>query len=80
MNRRGAGVFFCLIAALFFCCWNLSAAMFMGGGASWSMDLFAAGLEYTGIFLPVLSVVNLIEMCIRDRYKPVPACLPYKGE
>ena len=51
---------FCLIAALFFCCWNLSAAMFMGGGASWSMDLFAAGLEYTGIFLPALSVVNLI--------------------
>lgn len=60
MNRRGAGVFFCLIAALFFCCWNLSAAMFMGGGASWSMDLFAAGLEYTGIFLPAISVVNLI--------------------
>lgn len=31
-----------------------------GRGASWSMDLFAAGLEYTGIFLPALSVVNLI--------------------
>ena len=60
MNRRGAGVFFCLIAALFFCCWNLSAAMFMGGGASWSMDLFAAGLEYTGIFLPALRVIYLI--------------------
>ena len=52
MNRRGAGIFFCLIAALFFCCWNLSAAMFMSGGAT--------GLEYTGIFLPALSVVNLI--------------------
>ena len=60
MNRRGVGAVFCLMAAMFFCTWNLSAAVFMSSITSWDMGLFAAGLEYTGLFLPVMGILSLV--------------------
>lgn len=59
MNRRGVGAVFCLLAALFLCTWNLSAAIFLSSTPSWDMGLFAAGLEYTGILLPAVSFLSL---------------------
>lgn len=45
MNRRGAGVVFCLIAAVLFSARYIAAAIFMSGAQSWDSVLFANGLE-----------------------------------
>lgn len=45
MNRRGAGVVFCLIAAVLFSARYIAAAIFMSGAQSWDGMLFAYGLE-----------------------------------
>ena len=60
MNKRGAGVLFCLIAAILFSARYISAAIFMSGVVSWSKDLFLSSLEYIGYPLLSLSTLSLI--------------------
>ncbi len=60
MNKRGAGVLFCLIAAILFSARYISAAIFMSGVVSWSNDLFLSSLEYIGYPLLSLSTLSLI--------------------
>lgn len=59
MNKRGAGVIFCLIAGLLFTARYFVAAIFMSGVASWDSELFAAGLEYQGNGLIICSIISL---------------------
>ena len=56
MNKRGAGVVFCLIAALLFSARYITAAIFMNNVS----ELFASGLRYQGNALLVLSVISLL--------------------
>ena len=44
MNKRGAGVVFCGIAAFLFAVRYITAAIFMSGVSSWSDHLFSTGL------------------------------------
>ena len=60
MNRRGAGVVFCLIAALLFSARYISAAIFGSGVLSWDSQLFHAMLEYTGNGLIIASAASLL--------------------
>lgn len=60
MNKRGAGVVFCLIAALLFSARYITAAIFMNNPSSWSDVLFASGLCYQGSALLTLSVISLL--------------------
>lgn len=48
MNKRIAGVMFCLIAGGLFAIRYIVAALFMSGVSSWNAMNFAAGLEYQG--------------------------------
>ena len=48
MNKRTAGVMFCLIAGVLFAIRYIVAALFMSGVSSWNAMIFAAGLEYQG--------------------------------
>jgi len=60
MNKRGAGVSFCFIAAFLFSVRYISAAIIFGSGvSSWNQRLFNALLEYIGSTLVVLSVISL---------------------
>ena len=52
MNKRTAGVMFCLIAGELFAIRYIVAALFMSGVSSWNAMNFAAGLEYQGNGLP----------------------------
>ena len=60
MNNKVIGAIFCLISAILMCTRYLYAAIFMSGVASWSADLFSAGLAYVGSPLKAASVVALI--------------------
>lgn len=60
MNKRGAGVIFCLIAAILLSTRYIAAAIFMAGGSSWDSNLFSAGLSYVGTTLTTLSVISAI--------------------
>jgi ABC-type Fe3+ transport system permease subunit len=60
INRRFAGVVFCFIAAFLFSMRYISAAIFGSGVSSWSSDLFAQMLKYTGNSLTIASVIALI--------------------
>ena len=60
MNRRGAGVIFCLIAALLFSVRYVSAAIFGSGVSSWDSALFHAMLTYIGNGLIIASVTSLL--------------------
>ena len=60
MGKRGTGSVFCLIAAILFSTRYLAAAIFVSGVSSWNAALFAAGLEYVGTPLLVLSALSLI--------------------
>lgn len=59
MNKRGAGVSFCFIAAFLFSVRYISAAIFGSGISSWSSELFNNMLTYIGNTLVVLSVISL---------------------
>ena len=60
MNRRGAGVSFCLIAALLFSARYLSAAIFGSGVASWNLEVSRAMLSHTGNGLTIASIISLL--------------------
>jgi hypothetical protein len=60
INRRFAGVSFCFIAAFLFSMRYISAAIFGSSVSSWSSDLFAQMLRYTGNSLTIVSVIALI--------------------
>ena len=59
MNKRGAGVSFCGIAAFLFAARYIAAAIFGSGVSSWNTALFDAMLSYTGNTLVVLSLISL---------------------
>lgn len=59
MNKRGAGVSFCFIAAFLFSTRYISAAIFGSCVSSWDSGLFNAMLDYTGNTLIILSVISL---------------------
>ena len=73
MNKRGAGVIFCLIAAILFSARYIAAAIFMSGVLSWDATLFSAGLEYVGTPLLWGSIISLIigigYLLSAERYK-----------
>ena len=60
MNKRAAGVMFCLISAVLFSARYISAAIFMSNATSWSHSLFESGLEYVGTPLQTLGIVSLL--------------------
>jgi hypothetical protein len=60
MNRRGAGVVFCFIAAFLIVAKFISAAIFGSNISTWGEDLFSAMLQYTGPTLVVLSIISLL--------------------
>lgn len=61
MNRRGAGVSFCFIAALLFLAWYIAAAIYLSNmPGEWGHDIFVRGLAYVGDSLKTLSVLSLI--------------------
>lgn len=60
MNKRGAGVSFCAIAALLYIARYITAAIFGSGTLSWNADLFNAMLEYIGPGLLIMSIISLI--------------------
>lgn len=60
MNKRAAGVMFCLIAAILFTSRYIVVAIFVSGVSSWNSELFKAGLSYVGTPLLTLSVISLI--------------------
>ena len=60
MNRRGTGVIFCGIAALFIVARYISAAIFGSGLNSWSAELFQEMLSYIGHGLTICSVLFLL--------------------
>ena len=59
MNNKVVGAIFCLISAVLFSAWYLSAACFMSGVSSWNSELFHAGLSYVGYLLPGLAAAAL---------------------
>ena len=60
MNKRTAGVMFCLIAGELFAIRYIVAALFMSGVSSWNATIFAAGLEYQGNGLLISSIISLV--------------------
>ena len=60
MNRRGAGVVFCVIAAICFLGRYLCAAIYLMGGSTWSAELYESGLRYVGDSLLYVSGIALI--------------------
>ena len=60
MNKRGAGVLFCLMAAMLYAARYVAAAVYVSNESSWSPELFAAGLEYQGSGLLIFSVLSLV--------------------
>jgi uncharacterized membrane protein YdcZ (DUF606 family) len=58
-RRRGAGVFFCFIAAFLLFIRYTSAAIYSSGVATWNEQTFNAMLGYTGNTLVLLSFVSL---------------------
>lgn len=60
MNRRTAGVYFCLIATILYVGRYISAAIFGSGVSSWNKRLFNAMLQYVGDELKILSIFALI--------------------
>lgn len=60
MSRRTTGTIFCAVAAMLFSVRYLCAAIFMSNVASWSGELFKAGLRYAGPHLRTLGILFLI--------------------
>lgn len=60
MNKRGAGVIFCLIASLLFATRYITAAIFGSGLSSWNSNNFNAMLKYIGSPLLILSVISIV--------------------
>ncbi len=70
MNNKGVGAIFCLISAILFSAWYLSAACYMSGVSTWSEELFRAGLSYVGYLLPGSAAAALavgVVLLIRGR-------------
>lgn len=59
INKQGAGVSFCFIAAFLFSVEYISAAIFGSGISSWNSVLFNNMLIYIGNTLVALSVIAL---------------------
>ena len=60
MNNKGAGVVFCLIAAVLTAARYIAAAVFMSNVTTWNAELFRTGLDYVGTPLKTMAVVFLI--------------------
>lgn len=60
MNKRGAGVMFCFMAAMLMGIHYLTTAIYLSGVQTWDKELFLAGLKYTGGLLDILSVIMLV--------------------
>ena len=60
MNNKGAGVVFCLIAAVLTAARYIAAAVFMSNVTSWNAELFQCGLDYVGSPLKIMAVISLI--------------------
>lgn len=60
MNKRGAGVAFCAIAAFLFSVRYIAAAIYLSGVTSWDMEFFNTIVGYVGSVLLLLSVISLI--------------------
>jgi hypothetical protein len=60
MNNKGAGVVFCLIAAVLTAARYIAAAVFMSNVTSWNAELFQCGLNYVGSPLKIMAVISLI--------------------
>ena len=62
MNRRGAGVVFCLIAALLYSTRFVSAAIWGSGGAggTWCSELFRAMYNNIGSGLTTASIISML--------------------
>lgn len=60
MNNKGVGTMFCLISAILISAKYIAAAIFMSGITALDSTMFAAGLEYVGPFLTIVSLVALI--------------------
>lgn len=58
MNKRGAGVMFCLIGAILISARYITAAVYLSASTSWDGELFHNALGYTGNTLLVLSVIS----------------------
>ncbi len=59
MGKRVTGGLLVFAAAVLSAAWYLSAATFMSGASSWNAELFRAGLNYTGNFLPIMALLLL---------------------
>lgn len=60
MNRRGAGVAFCVLAGVLYAMRYIAAAIFGSGISSWSQELFNAMYDYVGPGLTTFSIVSLV--------------------
>ena len=60
MHKRGAGVAFCITAAFLFAAYYLSAAIYLSASSGWSNTLFANGLSFVGVGLPIAAAVFLL--------------------
>lgn len=60
MSRRGAGAAFIGFAAFMFSTRFIAAALYSGGGPSWSSAFFASMLQYVDQGLTTASVVALL--------------------
>ena len=59
MGKRVTGGLLVLAAAVLSSAWYLCAAIFMTGVSSWNAELFRAGLNYVGSFLPIMALLLL---------------------
>lgn len=60
MNKRGAGVVFCVIATVLIVTHYLITAIYLSNVQFWNKELFSEGLKYTRGCLDILSIVALI--------------------
>ena len=60
INRRGAGVVFCFIAAFLFATRYISASIFGSSLTALNKDEFNSLLQFTGNTLITLSIISLI--------------------
>jgi hypothetical protein len=57
VNKRGVGVAFFFIAAIFIVAHYITAVIYVSGISSWSDEMFSLGLDYTGHTLDILGVI-----------------------
>ena len=60
MNNKGVGAIFCLIAAILVSVRYIAAAIYVGGAATISEEVFNAGLTSVGPTLQIAAIVALV--------------------